>query len=234
MDKRIQIGLVGDFDENIPTLVALNNSIEYCRPHLSFSLKADWIPTGKINEDFLASHPYDGFWVVPGSPYKNDEGVYELIRFARENNFPLYGTCGGFQYMVAEYARNVLGFTDVGHEETDPHAEKLVISKLACSLKGMKEEVTITDKTSWLFETLQVGKITGSYFCSYGVNPRFTKILDQYPFVFTAFSPGGEPRAFELKAHRFYAATLFQPSLDSTAEKPGKLLLSFFNKCSHQ
>lgn len=232
MHKRIQIGLVGDFDKNMYTHVALNNAIEHCRPKLHFQLEATWIPTQKINDVFLAQHTFEGFWVVPGSPYKNDEGVYKLIKWSRENNFPLYGSCGGFQYMLVEYARNVLGISKAGHEESEPQMEQLVISKLSCSLSGVAEEITITDKDSWLNEVLKTDKITGKFNCNYGVNAVYQNVLNQYPLVFTAFSPSGEPRAFELKAHRFYNGTLFQPPLDSSPVKPNPLLLSFFNKCS--
>jgi CTP synthase (UTP-ammonia lyase) len=233
MQKRIQIGLVGDFSEKIPTHVALNHAIEHCRPKLSFTLEAKWIPTENVDDNFLATHSVDGFWIAPGSPYKNDKGVYQLIRHCRENNFPLLGTCGGFQYMVVEYARNVLALADAAHEEGNPEASQLVISKLACSLKGQNEEISIVDKKSWLFEVLGKNNITGSFYCSYGVNPAFTNLLNQFPFVFIAFSPEGEPRALELKEHRFFAATLFQPPLDSSFEHPNLLLLDFFKKCSH-
>ena len=63
---------------------------------------------------------YDGIWIAPGSPYKNDAGVYEVIRMAREENIPIIGSCGGFQYMIIEYARNVLNIKDAGHAESEP------------------------------------------------------------------------------------------------------------------
>jgi CTP synthase (UTP-ammonia lyase) len=232
MEKRIQIGLVGDFSEKIHTLVALNNAIEHCKPKLHFKLEAIWIPTTSITPDFLVQHNFEGFYIVPGSPYKNDHGVYELIKWSRENNFPVLGTCGGFQYMLVEYAKNVLGFTEAGHEESEPHVQQLIISKLECSLKGKQEEIVITDKQSWLYDVLEKDKFTGHFYCSYGVNPVYQNFLNQYPLTFTAFSPSGEPRAFELKAHRFYQGTLFQPPLDSTPEKPNPLLISFFHKCA--
>lgn len=232
MEKRIQIGLVGDFSEKIYTHVALNNAIEHCKPQLKFTLETTWIPTETITDNFLAQHTFEGFWITPGSPYKNDEGVYKLIQWSRENDFPLFGTCGGFQYILVEYARNVLGFKTAGHEETEPHAEQLVISKLSCSLKGVFEEITITDKQSWLYRVLKTDKITGQFNCSYGVNPTYQNVLNQYPMVFTAFSISGEPRALELKAHRFFNGTLFQPPLDSKPDKPSPLMLSFFNTCA--
>jgi len=233
MIKRIQIALVGDFDKNMYTHVALNESIEHCRPHLNFELETPWIPTENVDDNFLAQHTFKGFWIAPGSPYENDKGVYKLIRWARENNFPLYGTCGGFQYMIVEYAQNVLGFSNAGHEESDPDVERLVISKLECSLKGKEEEVLIPDKQSWLYNVLKTGSLIARYYCSYGINPEYIPLLEQYPMVFTAFSKDGQPRAFEVKAHRFYAGTLFQPPLDSSSDKPNPLLISFFINCSH-
>lgn len=232
--KRIQIGLVGDFNENKHTHVALNKCVDYCRKHLKFQLEAIWIPTETVTGRFLADHTFEGFWFTPGSPYKNDDGVYEAIRWARENDFPALGTCGGFQYMIVEYAKNVLGFAHAGHEESEPEVEQLIISKLSCSLKGQQEEVHITDLDSWLYKILKTTRITGHFNCSYGANPVYQKSLNQYPMVFTAFSPSGEVRALELKAHRFFKGTLFQPPLDCTPEKPNPLIMDFFHECSFQ
>jgi CTP synthase (UTP-ammonia lyase) len=232
MEKRIQIALVGDFDAKMYTHIALNDSIEHCRPHLPVKLDSTWIPTQQLNDNFLAAHPYAGFWIAPGSPYDNDSGVYQVIQWCRENNFPLYGMCGGFQYMVVEYARNVLHFANAGHEESDSKVGMPVVAKMSCSLKGQQEQVLITDKQSLLYEALQADKITGHFNCSYGVNPLYQNLINQYPFVFTAFSPDGEPRAMEVKAHRFYCGTLFQPSLDSTQEKPNPFILSFLTRCA--
>ena len=134
--------------------------------------------------------------------------------------------------MVVEYARNVLGFQNAGHEESEPGIEKLVISKMACSLKGQQEIVVITDDQSWLHQVLQTDKFIGHFNCSYGVNPVYQNILAQYPLAFTAFSEGGEARAMEVKAHRFFCGTLFQPPLDSAPGKPNALVIDFLRKCS--
>jgi CTP synthase (UTP-ammonia lyase) len=77
-----------------------------------------------------------GVWVAPGSPYQSLAGVLAAIRCARENEVPLLGTCGGFQHVVIEYARSVLGIADATHAEYDPYASHLFISRLACSLVG--------------------------------------------------------------------------------------------------
>jgi CTP synthase (UTP-ammonia lyase) len=233
MEKRIQIGLVGDFNENIKNLTAVPESIGHCKPRLHFAVEEKWLATETIDDNFLATHTYEGFWLVPGSPYKNDDGVYKLIRWARENNFPLLGSCGGFQYMLVEYARNILNIAEAGHQETEPANRHLIISRLSCSLKGAKEEVLVTDKKSWLYDVLKTERLTGFFNCNYGLNPVYQSVLNQYPLVFTAAAESGEARAFELKAHRFYCATVFQPALDSSAENPNPLVLDFLKKCSH-
>lgn len=227
--KRLRVALVGDFNEKKHTHVALNHAVERCRGHLDFELLASWTPTDAIPVNLFQQ--VDALWITPGSPYQNDAAVYELIRWARENAFPILGTCGGFQYMVVEYARNVLGFTDAGHEESEPEVSQLIISKLSCSLKGQQEEVLITDRTSWLYEVLKTDKITGYFNCSYGVNPAYQKQLQQPPMVFTAFSTTGEVRGLEIKTHPFFKGTLFQPPLESTPEKPNPLIMSFFKTC---
>ena len=132
--------------------------------------------------------------------------------------------------MVLEYAKNRLGIIDAGHAESD-HSLNPVISKLSCSLKGQEEQISIPDKESWFFDVFQSHTISARYYCSYGVNPTYYEILNKHPFVFSAFSSTDEVRAFELRGHRFFIGTLFQPSLDSTEEKPNPVVLRFFNSC---
>lgn len=228
--KRIGIALVGDFDEKMHTHLSLNESIRHCKPHLSFELEARWVSTLHCREIMSTPDLYNGIWVAPGSPYKNESNVLELIRWARENNIPMLGSCGGFQFMVLEYARNRLGITDAGHAESG-YSLNPVISMLSCSLRGQEEHISIPDKESWLFDVFQSHTVLARYYCSYGVNPTYYETLNQHPFVFSAFSSTGEVRAFELRGHRFFRGTLFQPSLDSTEEKANPLILSFFKAC---
>src|SRR5208282_6192757 len=83
----------------------------------------------------------------PGSPYKSLDGALAGIRYARENKVPFIGTCGGFQHLVIEYARNVMGFKDAAHAESDPYASCLFITPLSCSLVGKTMEVRVKPGT---------------------------------------------------------------------------------------
>jgi CTP synthase (UTP-ammonia lyase) len=59
------------------------------------------------------------------------------------NNVSFIGTCGGFQDLVVEYARNVMGFTGRSHAESHPGASCLFSTPLSCSLVGRTMEVAI-------------------------------------------------------------------------------------------
>ena len=52
MEKRIRIGLVGDFDEKMYTHVKLNESIDHCKPFLPSTLHAEWLPTHTLKAKF--------------------------------------------------------------------------------------------------------------------------------------------------------------------------------------
>ncbi|VTM88081.1 CTP synthase [Raoultella ornithinolytica] len=69
----------------------------------------------------------------PPARMKNAEGAFTAIRYARENSVPFLGTCGGFQHAIIEYARNVMGWQDAAHAETDTEG-RMVIAPLSCSL----------------------------------------------------------------------------------------------------
>ena len=74
-------------------------------PFLPSTIRARWV--GTDTHDAARLSEADGLWVVPGSPYRNDAAVYSAIKAARTSGQPFLGTCGGFQYAVIEFARDV-------------------------------------------------------------------------------------------------------------------------------
>lgn len=82
----------------------------------------------------------------------------DVIRHCRTNHVPLLGTCGGYQHIVIEYARNVLSIEDAEHAEYDPYASNLVVNKLVCSLAGKALEINVDQES----RTYQIYKKHGS------------------------------------------------------------------------
>lgn len=224
MIKRIAV--LGDFNPDYHTHHALNETLRDTVHSLKSALAFDWIATDKF--DFTtAFESYSGVLIAPGSPYRDMENVLNTIAYTRKHNIPTFGNCGGFQHMIIELARNVCGIRNADHEETNPEAEELLISKLACSLVGMEENLTIPDKNTLLYKILQTDKLIGRYHCSYGINADYIDILKSKGLIFTAFSDDGSVRAFELKDHPFFLGTLFQPALTSGVNQPDPLFIEF-------
>ena len=152
---------------------------------------------------------FDGLWVVPGTPYRDEAAVMEAIRFARENGMPILGTCGGFQSMAVEYARNALGIAGAAHAETDPDGEMIIVAALACSLVG--ETRTVVPVPGTLLAALcGNAPFAGFHFCSYGL------AADLRGVAISAHAEDAGVEAFELPEHPFYLATLFQPQVGTS------------------
>jgi CTP synthase (UTP-ammonia lyase) len=163
-----------------------------------------WVATDDARID-----AFDGVWVLPGTPYRDEEAVLAAIRFAREQGMPILGTCGGFQHMALEYARNALGIAGAAHAETDPDGETLVVEALTCSLVGQERTVVPVPGTQ-LAAICGEEPFTGFHFCSYGLAAPLEGL------VVAAHAEDAGIEALELPDHPFYMATLFQPQVGTS------------------
>ena len=218
------IALLGEYTPTFPPHVSTNAAIEHSRNLLGVNINATWVSTENIDQQ-LFEH-YSAVWVAPGSPYKSMEKTLWAIRYARENKIPCFGTCGGFQHIVIEYARNVLSFKDAQHAEYDPYASNLFISQLACSLAGREMQLNFVPGS-------QVAAIYGGlsakehYYCNFGVNPDCIRELKQGPLSISGSDAEGEIRVIDLPSHPFFIGTLFVPQTRSTPERPHPLVTAF-------
>ncbi len=225
------IAVLGDFNPDSRTHLALNNSARALQQQSEAALQFDWTGTEVFDTATMRGGQYCGLWIAPGSPYKDMENVLHTITYAREHNIPTLGNCGGFQHMLIEFAQRVCGITHAGHEESHPDTQEPLIYKLSCSLTGLEEQLHIPDNNSQLYNIAQVPQLTGRYNCSYGLNPAYREALETHGLRLTAFNKEGAVRAFELPGHPFFLGTLFQPALTSTTETINPILKAFVSAC---
>ncbi len=130
MPLPLRLALVGDYRSEAVAHQAIPLALARAADSLAIDIDPQWVPTPELG-DLSAIRQSDAVWLVPGSPYKNDEGVYSMLRSMRESGKPFLGSCGGFQYAVIDYARNVLGWHDANHAETHDEG-RMVIAPLSC------------------------------------------------------------------------------------------------------
>jgi len=227
MRNAIKVGIIGDFNIELPSHQATTNALEHCAEYLGMTLELQWLSTESLEDDInkeLSS--YDALWCAPGSPYKSMKGALEAIRFARENDYPFIGTCAGFQHAVIEYAQNNLGLNDVQHAEYNPNASKLLITPLSCSLAGKTSKIFITSNTK-TYKIYNKTEIEEYFTCNYGLNPSYQTKINESGFKVVGTDRNGEARILELPENQFYIATLFQPQLSSLPSDPHPLIIAY-------
>jgi CTP synthase (UTP-ammonia lyase) len=230
--QTIHIGLIGDFNPDatahraIPRALALAAEAEECQ------VESTWLATDKIRggdrEQFAK---FDGLWCVPTSPYANMDGALWAIRFARENNLPFLGTCGGFQHALIEFARNVAALPEADHAESNPEATAKVIAPLACALVEQTNEIRL-ETGSFVRAICGCETLTETYQCHYGLNPTYRQVVERDGLRFVGFDATGEARVFELQGHPFYIGTLFQPERSALKEETHPLIRAFTQACA--
>jgi CTP synthase (UTP-ammonia lyase) len=241
----MRLALIADFDPGFPPHGATATAVAHAAAKLGLRADAVWLGTRECEHDAAARLAgCSGVWIAPGSPYQSLAGVLAAIRHARENNLPLVGTCGGFQHVVLEYARHVLGFSDAAHAEYDPSASRLFISRLSCSLVGKTMQVRLVpgSRAAQAYGMLAADE---QYYCNFGINPAVLSELfaggsagasPSHGAQRRAFPPAlmlsgtdqdGEPRVIELPAHKFFVATLFVPQMRSRPGQPHPLVTAW-------
>ncbi len=227
--RQRQIAVIADHRPDHETHIATDGALAHAADSLGLELAVTWVATDTLTGDVaekLAS--FDGLLIAPGSPYRSMQGAIDAIAYARSSGVPILGTCGGFQHMVIEYARNVADSTNVAHAEYDPAATDPLIAELSCSLAGRTMDVSIhPDSIAW--NAYGTSTTTEPYYCSFGINPRRRAELEATGLVVSGTDQDGEIRIIELDDHVFYLATLFVPQINSTPTAPHPIVLAFLH-----
>jgi CTP synthase (UTP-ammonia lyase) len=94
MADAIQIGVLGDYNPDSPTLPAIEKSIQHAATELKISAEVKWLPTDSLLAPDLGKklQAFDGLWAAPASPYKSFDGMLRGIEFARRRDWPFVGT----------------------------------------------------------------------------------------------------------------------------------------------
>jgi CTP synthase (UTP-ammonia lyase) len=223
----VRIGIIGDYNADFRPHQATEAAIQHAANYLGVTAAVEWLPTPLLAHDPETQlHRFDALWCAPGSPYQSMAGALQGIRFAREQQWPFIGTCGGFQHVVLEYARNVLGFADAAHAESDPDTSTLFISKLECSLVGKTMHVHL-EPSSRVFQMYRRAVVEEQYYCQFGLNPAYQTTIHEGGLGVVGVDDDREARIVELPDHPFFVATLFVPPLTSTPDQPHPLIVAY-------
>jgi CTP synthase (UTP-ammonia lyase) len=207
--RTARVALIGDRSAHVRSHTRIPGLLEALRAEHGLALDAYWIPTEEAAGTALEG--FDGIWLLPGSPYRDEEGALAGVRVAREHGIAFLGTCGGFQHLLLEVARDVCGLA-VTHAENEPDGERALIVPLSCSLVGHEGAVRLA-RGSLAERIFGVERSVERYHCAYGLDHAYLPVLEAHGLRFTGHDDSGEVRVAELDGHPFMLGTLFQPEL---------------------
>ena len=220
-----RIALVGDENPSYPSHRELNAVRD------QVGVESEWVPTDSARVRDLQD--FDGVWLVPGSPYADDDAAYTAVTWARQHDVPFLGTCGGLQYAVVEFFRNVLAASQASHAESDGVADSNVIVPLACSLYG--EERLVHPVAGTRFAELMGNRsFVGMHYCNYAPSAEHVERLVAAGMIVEATADDAGAEVLELPANRFFLLSLFQPQIGALAGRPLHPLLREFVRCTRE
>jgi len=226
----IRIALVGDYDEGVPAHQAIPVALDRVAGETGIVVEFHWLPTPEVGEG-AGLQAFDGIWCVPASPYRDMNGALTAIRYARENQVPFLGTCGGFQHALLEYARNYLGWSDAEHAETAPDSARAIITPLSCSLVEAFAPIRLL-AGSRIAEAYGALHAQERYRCRYGLRKELEAEVFAGPLKVSGYDDEDEVRAMELQGHPFFVATLFQPERAALQGDTPPLVRAFVQACA--
>jgi CTP synthase (UTP-ammonia lyase) len=227
--RPVRVAVIGDRIAGFTPQTTIHAALDHCAAAAGVTVEVTWFSTPSLaeNADGLLAGA-DAVWCAPGSPYQSLAGALAGIRFARERNRPFLGTCAGFQHGVVEFARQVLGIADAGHEEYGDggDANSMFISELLCSLVGQTMTVNVVDPD--LRAVYGSDRVQERYYCRFGLRESYVSRLASAGLVVAGTDPAdGGTRILRLTEHPFFYLTLFVPQTASTPQRPHPLVAAY-------
>ena len=222
----MKIGLIGDYQDSVTAHRAIPKALELAAAEIAVSVEFDWLQTCELSETSLSEHT--GLWCIPASPYQDNESVLHAIQYARENDVPFLGTCGGYQYAALEFAQSVLGYSEAGNAEVQTETTMPLISSLACKLYDERAGIKLNENSK-IARIYGKTTISEEYFCGYGVNSEYLHIYEGSEMFFSGFDEDGDPRCMEIIANKFFIGTAFQPERSAFSGIPHPLICAYIS-----
>ncbi|HDI02386.1 MAG TPA: CTP synthase, partial [Ignisphaera sp.] len=248
--KRVRIAMVGKYTKLRDSYISIVEALRHGSAYLGVKPELVWIESTDIERNSVKIEEYlediHGAIVLPGFGRRGTEGKIAMIKYFRENNIPVLGICFGFQLMVVEFARNVLGLDKANSTELDPHTPHPVVDLLPS-----QQGITMLGGTmrlgakpikllrgSKVYEAYQRDVVFERHRHRYGVNPKYLDKFEEAGFTVSGFSYDGVIEFMELREHPFFVGTQAHPEFKSRPLDPSPIYMHFLkyvlNRISHK
>lgn len=243
--KEVVIGLVGKYIALRDAYKSIYEALVHGALANSLRLRikaieAEDMIEGKVFEELNSVH---GILIPGGFGDRGIDGKIQAIRFARENNIPLFGICLGMQCAVIEFARNVCRIPEADSSEFKPDAAAPVIDLM----ENQKELVNLGGTMrlgAYGCDLLPGSKAKAAYGREhvkerhrhrYELNNEYKEQLEQNGMLITGTMTGGNlAEIVEITEHPWFVTCQFHPEFKSRPLNPHPLFREFIAAAGSQ
>jgi CTP synthase len=234
----VKVALVGKYVELHDAYMSVREALKAAGLALGLEVDIGWVHSAELEKgkgwDIVRNS--DGILVPGGFGSRGIEGKIQAAHYARENKVPYLGLCLGFQLMVVEFARQVLGNEEANSTEFDRSTPHPVIDL-------MPDQRGITDMGGTMRLGLYPCQLQPNTMAAdaykkplvqerhrhrFELNNAYRDILQKNGMCFSGISPDGRlVEIGEMVDHPFMLGTQFHPEFLSRPNRPHPLFVAF-------
>lgn len=238
LKDKVTIGLVGKYVKLHDAYLSIVEALNHAGIVHGHQIEIKWINAEQLDKKEIdkSLEGLDGILIPGGFGERGLEGKVKAIKYARENNIPLFGICLGMHMTVVEYARNICGLTGAGSAEVDENLEHPVIDLLP-EQKDV-EDIGGTMRLGLYPCKLKKGSLAQKAYGQdtvlerhrhrYEFNNEYKDLLEDNGLIVSGTSPDGKlVEIVEGKNHPWLVACQFHPEFKSRPNRPHSLFRDF-------
>lgn len=225
-----KVAIVGQFDPEYAVHQATRDSVIHAEGRLGEVVNTVWISPDQLAESpQLLEDDYCAAIIAPRNPKTPRQLWPEIVAaltWLRTHDVPTLGIEYGFQHMVIEWAREVLGHASANSTAYDPDSPQPVIKKLDSGQAPIDKFNPVVIDIDVEFGSLLAdvyghsGRFSEAFRGHFGVNPDYVEEFRSAGVTFSASGHLGElsfPAAMEDRGRSFYLGVAYLPQNSSTA-----------------
>ncbi|KAB7707490.1 CTP synthase [Bacillus aerolatus] len=238
LTKKTRIALVGKYVELQDAYISVVEALRHAGYAFDADIEIDWVNSAELLAENVEERlkDADGILVPGGFGDRGIAGKIEAIKYARENNVPLFGICLGMQLASIEYAQNVVRLEGANSSEIDPTTpypvidllpEQKDVEDLGGTLRLGLYPCKLQEGTK-AYEAYQDEVVYERHRHRYEFNNEYRELMEKEGFIFSGTSPDGRlVEIIELKDHPWFVAAQFHPEFTSRPTRPQPLFRAF-------
>ena len=243
--KKVKIALVGKYVALRDAYLSVAEALRHGGIENDVLIDIDWVDSEELDvknaKDKL--HGCDGIIVPGGFGERGIEGMISAIRYARENDVPLFGICLGMQMMIVEFARDVMGLADANSTEFSEKTKNPVIDIMP-NQKEITEKggtmrlgaypCTVADG-SVAMAAYGTSEIDERHRHRYEFNNEYMDAFKKAGLTFSGISPNGKlVEMIEISDKAWFVGVQFHPEFKSRPNRAHPLFREFIGKAKEK